>query len=364
MLSSRRHIEPWQRNQYVITRAAFSAPLWGLLADRWSYKRMVQRAQLIMIVVLCGSAIVQNVEQLFVLRVSLGLLGGFGAMSMALITSITPREQTGQAIGLMQGARAMSAAIGPILGGVFADRVGIRPSFFASAAMGLLSFILVSIVFHEDVHTIARKRAEGRKVSLRQMIRAPAFLAVALVLFMVQSIDNSFGPVLPLFVTKLEGSEADVATWTGLIISAAAVATAISSTSLGRFATQRHPRSLLLFTLLGGAMICVPLALSQTTAQFMLWRVLLGLLAGGSITLAYTQGGMFIPNERRGSGFGMLTSATLIGSALGPLVAGAIAGIDLRWVFGVDALVYAAIFGWVLFALRGSTTGISRHVVK
>src|SRR5262245_3094801 len=68
--------------------AALSAPFWGSLADRFGYKVMVQRAifSFIFIVGLMGFA--QNVWHLLILRVLLGLLGGFNAMGMALITAI------------------------------------------------------------------------------------------------------------------------------------------------------------------------------------------------------------------------------------------------------------------------------------
>ncbi|MBI3732659.1 MAG: MFS transporter, partial [Chloroflexi bacterium] len=147
------------------------------------------------------------------------------------------------------------------------------------------------------------------------------------------------------------GSTTNAASLTGLIVSSAAAATAIAATVLGRVATHYSPRRLFLLTLLGGAIICIPLALSQTTGALWTWRIVLGLLAGGSTTLAYTLGSLTIPPQIRGSGLGLLTSATLIGGAVSPLMAGTLATYDLRWVFGLDALIYAAVFMWVLLVL-------------
>jgi MFS family permease len=109
---------------------------------------------------------------------------------------------------------------------------------------------------------------------------------------------------------------------------------------------------LLIGTLLGGALVCVPLALSATTTQLIVWRVLLGLLAGGSMTLAYTLGGLALPASLRGSGFGLLSSAALIGGAVSPLLFGALAGVNLRYVFGFDAIIYVVVFVWAVFALK------------
>jgi MFS family permease len=101
-----------------------------------------------------------------------------------------------------------------------------------------------------------------------------------------------------------------------------------------------------------GGVLCVPLALSGTTAEFFVWRILLGLCAGGTMTVAFALGGRVIPPEIRGAGFGLLTSATLFGSAVSPIVFGALGGLNLRYAFGLDAVLYAVTFFWVLVVLR------------
>jgi DHA1 family multidrug resistance protein-like MFS transporter len=290
-----------------------------------------------------------------VLRVLLGLLGGFNAMGMALITAITPRERTSMAVGMFQGARSFSGAVGPIMGGILADSVGMRPTFLVSSALFVGAFLLMAFAYREESGAVARARAERKAASVWPLLRAPAFLAVMVALLLTQAIDQSFGPILPIFVTQLEATDTSAASWTGLIVSAAAVAATVSATVVGRVATKYSPRTILLFTLAGGALISVPLALSATTPQLLFWRTLLGLLAGGSLTLAFSFGGTLIPPELRGAGFGILTSAGLIGSAASPLVFGALAGLNLRAVFGADAAIYLVICLWVLVALRRST---------
>jgi MFS transporter, DHA1 family, multidrug resistance protein len=398
MSTSKTDIPPWQWNQYLITIASFttfvgftfvnpflplfihrelgiesvqevalwsgvllaaapllsalSAPFWGRLADRYGYKAMVQRAIFTFIFIVGLMGFTQNVWQLLILRLLLGLLGGFNAMGMALITTITPQARTSEAVGLFQGARSFSNAFGPIMGGVLADQIGMRQTFYVSSILFIGAFLMIRYAYREDGQVSPPVRAARKEQSLWSIIRVPAFLAVMVALFMTQAVDQSFGPVLPLFVTVLEGSEATAATWTGIIISAAAVAATLSALVLGRIAMRYSPRGILLLTLLGGAVICVPLAFSRTTGELLLWRVLLGLLAGGSLTLAYTVGGKYIPAVLRGSGFGILTSAGLIGGAVSPIVFGALAGLNLRLVFGIDAVLYALTILWVLLALR------------
>jgi MFS family permease len=330
---------------------AFSGPLWGKLADRFGYKRMTQRALFTIIFVLGGMAFATTVWHLFALRVLLGLMGGIMAMSMALITSISPPAETSQAVGLVQGARALSQAVAPLFGGIIADTFGMRQSFIASGGMAFAAFMLLTLIYREAPE--ARKPAQSKtKPSLLSLLRAPTFFAVFVVIFMVQVIDQSFNPVMPLFVAMLEGGTEKAATWSGFIISSAAIAITFSAMLVGRMATRHSARRLLYATLLLGMVVCIPLALSGSTLELWAWRTVLGLLAGGTVTLAFSVGGKVIPDEIRGSGFGLLTSAQLIGNAVSPILFGVLAGVSLRGAFGLNAVIYGVVFVWVWFVLR------------
>jgi DHA1 family multidrug resistance protein-like MFS transporter len=196
---------------------------------------------------------------------------------------------------------------------------------------------------------------------LLSLLRAPTFFAVFVVIFMVQVIDQSFNPVMPLFVAMVEGSMEKAATWSGFIISSAAIAITISAIVVGRIAKRFSVQRLLYATLLLGMVVCAPLALSGSTGELWVWRTLLGLLAGGTVTLAFSVGGMVIPSEIRGSGFGLLTSAQLIGNAVSPILFGALAGYSLRGAFGLNMVIYAMVLVWVWVVL-GRTVRNERGV--
>jgi len=181
------------------------------------------------------------------------------------------------------------------------------------------------------------------------------------VLFLVQFVDRSFGPVLPLYVETLGAPEESVASLSGTIISLAAVATGISASVLGQLSGRLPVRRLLLFTLLAGTILCVPLALVQSPLQLLVVRVLLGLFAGGSLTLAYALANLAIPGSRKGAAFGVLSSVSLLGSATSPLVTGAMAGVGLRTIFLLNSVLYAVAFVWTLWSGSQATQG--RHLV-
>ena len=89
-----------------------------------------------------------------------------------------------------------------------------------------------------------------------------------------------------------------MASLSGTIISLAAVATGVSASVLGHLTGRCPFERLLLVTLVAGMMLCVPLALVQSPLQLLLVRVLLGLFAGGSLTLVYALANLGIPGRR------------------------------------------------------------------
>ena len=77
-------------------------------------------------------------------------------------------------------------------------------------------------------------------------------------------------------------------------------------------------------SLVAGAALCAPMALVETPTQFLVVRVLLGLFAGGTVTLVMSLANTRIPSASKGAAFGVISSATLLGTAVSPLVTGAL----------------------------------------
>jgi MFS family permease len=73
----------------------------------------------------------------------------------------------------------------------------------------------------------------------------------------------------------------------------------------------------------------------------------LGLGIGAAMTAAYSAAGSVIPPGAHGTGFGVLTSASLVGMASSPFVAGFLGGASLRIVFVVNVALMIAVAGAV-----------------
>jgi DHA1 family multidrug resistance protein-like MFS transporter len=319
--------------------AALMAPVWGRLADRHGHKRMALRALVAYVVVLLLTAAVRDVVQLLALRVALGLTGGIGPLGLAMATAGAAREQTGRAVGLVQSVQILSAAIGPLSGGMLADLVGMRATFLLTAGACLLALLLV-VFLYEDAATAAGGAAApaGRLADVLALAHVPALLVT---LFLVNFVGRSFTPILPLQLHDLGVPAPRLAGATGTLISCYALAAAFSAAALGRATRRLGARTLLFGSLLGGAAAVLPMASVTSYAGLLALAVALGLTSGGALTLCYTIGGLLVPAGVRTAAVGFFSGAALVGGALSPWVAGELVRFDLRAIYYVDAGLFA-----------------------
>jgi MFS transporter, DHA2 family, lincomycin resistance protein len=84
-------------------------------------------------------------------------------------------------------------------------------------------------------------------------------------------------------------------------------------------------------------------ALTPSTAAMFLATPVLGLALGVSSTTAYTAASSVMPPNARGAGFGLLTTAALVGLALSPIISGFIAATSIRAVFVLDVVIMLVI---------------------
>jgi DHA1 family multidrug resistance protein-like MFS transporter len=179
------------------------APVWGSLADRYGVKIMVQRALICFVIVNTLLSIVDSPWQLLVLRGCIGLFGGFGPMTASLVTMGAPQSEVGPAIGKLQATQILANAVGPLIGGIVAELLGIRSSFLVTAALCALSLVAIWGLNREDGAVAAARRTRPR-LRFAQMLALPGFLPLLLVLLLAQAVDRGFGPIIPVYIAVLD----------------------------------------------------------------------------------------------------------------------------------------------------------------
>jgi MFS transporter, DHA1 family, multidrug resistance protein len=317
---------------------AMLAPFWGRLADRFGRKIMVERSLVSFVVVMGAMAFVQRPWHVFALRGLQGFFAGYGSLTLAMAADSAPRDRMAYAIGFVQTAQRLGPAIGPIVGGVVAQVVGLRSAFLVTACFYLVAVLL--IVFMYDEKTIAHHDASANdgRVTFRNMLAFENFILLMAVVFGLQFVDRSFGPVLPLFVTELGTPVTRVPIVAGVLFSIAAATGALGHHFCGRLLRRAPARRVIAGSAAVGAVGAFIYVLASGPWLLVLGTPIFGIAIGVATTAAYTAASSIMPTAGRGAGFGLLTTASLAGLALSPIVNGILGATSIRAVFVLDTV--------------------------
>ncbi len=248
-------IAMWSGLSLGVTPAltAMLAPFWGRLADRYGRKIMVERSLISFVVVMGAMAFVHRPWHVFGLRALQGFFAGYGSLTLTMAADSAPRDRMAYAIGFVQTAQRLGPAIGPIVGGVVAQVVGLRNAFLVTACFYLVAVLLVVFMYDEHhAHHATAHGAEGR-VTFRNMLAFENFILLMAVVFGLQFIDRSFGPILPLFVAELGTPVNRVPIVAGVLFSIAAGTGAIGHHFCGRLLRRASARRVIAMSAAVGA---------------------------------------------------------------------------------------------------------------
>ena len=321
---------------------ALLAPAWGRLGDRYGRKIMVERSMISFVILFAAMGYVTRAWHVLVLRAVQGLFAGYGSLSVAMAAESAPRDRMPSAIGAVQTAQRIGPAVGPLIGGVIAHYVGLRRAFLVTAMFYAAGLVLVHVMYDDRaIHTQPSDAVETGRVTFRNVLAFQNFLLMMFVIFGLQFVDRSFGPVLPLWVEQVGVAHARVPLVSGVLFSIMAFTGALGHHFCGKL--LKHHTSRLVIA--GGA-ACAAVGCGLLSASGNFWlmcaaSVLFGIGIGAAMTAAYSAAGAVIPPGAHGAGFGVLTSASLAGMASAPFIAGALGGASIRIVFLADLALMA-----------------------
>lgn len=319
---------------------ALMSPFWGGLADRYGRKIMVARSLVSCAVVMGAIAFVTRPWHVFALRAALGFLTGYGSLTLTMAAESAPRDRFASAIGSVQTAQRLGPALGPVLGGVLAGAVGLRSVFLVTAAFYTVALVLVLALYHEQTPDVPAPRPSDRgRVSFRSVLAFENFLLLMAVIFGIQFVDRSVGPILPLYIEQVGVSPARVPLAAGVLFSIAAL-----MGSLGHHFCGTLLRRLSARVVISGAAATAAAGAAMLAFGVNLWvmavaTAMFGVGIGAAMTAAYTAAGSVIPAGSHGTGFGVLASASMTGLAVSPVVAGFLGATTMRGVFVLDVIV-------------------------
>ena len=332
--------------------SALIAPVWGRLADRYGRNPMMVRASLVMTFTMGGLAFVPNVFWLLVLRILNGLFSGYVPNSTALIASQAPKNRSGYALGTLATGVIGGSLVGPLLGGVLAEILGIRQVFLLVGFILLICNLMTIFLVKEDFQPVTKAEVLSTRDLFSSIKDKQILIGLFVTSMIIQVSAQSIAPILTLYIRHL-GQTENLMFVSGLIVSALGFSSMLSSSTLGKIGDRIGNHRLLLIALFYSFSMYVLCALAQNSLQLGIVRFLYGFGTGALMPSINSLLTKITPREGISRIFSYNQMFMNIGQVIGPFIGSAIAtDLGYRSVFYVTSLIVFINFVWSLINFR------------
>lgn len=270
----------------------------------------------------------------------------------SLLASLVPPAAYGRAFGLERAGDNLGAVAGPLLAAGLVAWLGIRPALYLAAIPGLFAAVAITLAAREARRRVHRA-GPARRLELGALRRAG--MARALLPVALFELGNIATTLLILRATDLLATpERSLTAATSLAILLYAghnVAATVTALLGGRWLDHAGPR--LVFATAAGLYVVAYVGFAIGSTNLVLLAAGFA-VAGAGIGLAETAESTVVarllPDELRGSGFGVLGAV----QSAGDLLASAVVGVLYALVSPAVAFGYAAV--WMLASLLATGT--------
>ncbi|MCW4040010.1 MAG: MFS transporter [Candidatus Bathyarchaeota archaeon] len=179
----------------------------GRLMDRVGRKPVI----IVGHALVAASHVLAGVAQSSIELVMSRMLLGIGSAlilsaSRIYVLEISTKDQRLRNISLFQGVSSIAGIVGPTMGGLIADLIGIRYNFFFSSVLSVIGVLLVINLKSHASKAYVTKRAHSRRPSLLESIKDLRIIAISAACFMIFFFYSSIkGTLLPLYGNEVLG---------------------------------------------------------------------------------------------------------------------------------------------------------------
>jgi len=307
----------------------------SILVDRWSRTKTIGAMAIMWSIATALCALTGNFVQLFMARMLIGIgEAGYAPGGSAMISGLYPIDRRARMMGIWNAAIPLGSAIGVLLGGVIAVKLGWKHAFGIVAVPGMIVAIL--FLFVKDYKTVdlsfidtAQKRIKmERKDMVKEFITKPSVIYTYFGMAAVVFVTTSMLTWLPTYFEKVRG----IAQQTAGQMASSVMLLALIGAPLGGYLTDRWRKTKdnarLIFpalsTLVSAILLFISLTLLKGTFQYVT------LLLFGVAVLSFISGAAAVtqdvihPGLRATSYAIAVVVQNLLGASTAPIVMGKI----------------------------------------
>lgn len=290
--------------------AVVAGPMWARYGERTDPKAACVLVQTLQALGFLATALAHSVIELFIARLLLGAVGSFSTLAFVIVGRESDPTTMRRRLAAIQSALVLGTLVGPLPGAVAAARLGFRPTYIAGALVLVISAALLQWGMPSPPAP-PREAGADRRMPTRDIALAAALVLVA------SSQETFLVAALPSVLPGLGVGVDDLVEAGGLLIFVAGAAAALGGLAAPVLAEQISERRLLVGLLAASS---VTLALLGTTRSFWPFVALRGVQ---SLAIAPFFPLMVAQVARRGdaSSIGIVNAARVGSGFLGPLVA-------------------------------------------
>ena len=307
----------------------------SILVDRWSRTKTIGVMAIMWSLATALCALTGNFVQLFMARMLIGVgEAGYAPGGSAMISGLYPIDRRARMMGIWNASIPLGSAIGVLLGGIIAAKLGWKHAFGIVAVPGMIVAIL--FLFVKDYKTVdlsffdksSNKIKMERKDIVKEFISKPSVLFTYFGMAAVVFVTTSMITWLPTYFEKMRNIPQETA---GKMASSVMVL-ALVGAPLGGFLTDRwrktRDNARLLFpalsTLLTSVVLFMTLFLFRGTVQyvaFLLFGVLIMSFISGAASVTQD---VIHPGLRATSYAIAVVVQNLLGASTAPIIMGKI----------------------------------------
>jgi DHA1 family multidrug resistance protein-like MFS transporter len=335
------------------------APFWGALAERYSRRLVIVRSQYIETVAHLMLVLAPDVWWVLAARILVGLTFGSIAVVIATQTLLTPRQHVGTAIASVQAAMPVAASVGPPVGALLIDLVGLRGLFLIDAGLALTAALLLTFLMPEPPKARRKSSVLARTGQTISMVwHRPVLRWNFLCLFLSIGSRAVVEVYLPVQIAEIAE---DPAPTIGLILGVSGMVTAIATFASARLVDEHGGMRWFMPLMLVAALATLGMALFPNVLMIGLLTCIRALPYAAANTILVAHLTRVVPRADQTVVLSLTPLPRNTAMFAVPIIAAAVAPFGVGLALAVGALSYAAgaITGWL--AERSTAVEIARR---